>query len=520
VVFAVAAAAASAGAQEVLPREMPPPLDSLLNSDAVLARVGPAVVTVREFVMTSIFGPAFVKRQPETRQRMLGYMVNEKLLGLGMASHNNDPRVLSNLEALEGDFATEELFRDDVLSRVHVSGAEEVEGVRQQNTELSVRWLYRSTQQEAAALAKALREGASFDTLFAEELAAERLAKDDRQMTTTVLGLRQRNPAMAALAQQLAAGTPSAPVKAPDGFYIMQVDSVVKTVLLTETAEVQSRADVRKALTKMKADSLSELYVRRVMREADPVIQRPVFDLVRAYFGSRILSPERFKAFELTANLQRNDTGYANIDLHARRTLVAFRKGGVTVGDFLAWYRLREMNLTFRTSSPQAFFLSVEDVVWRMVRDRLLVKKALSRGLQRRPSVTTQMQWWCDKFLYQVAKDSIKKTIDWSDSTLQAYYNAHQRSFRDTTGAVRPFSAVRDDVLREWYDIELNARVLRKLNKLRQQFAVSVNEDLLKTIPVDAESDPRAIEVYAVKKGGTFPHPAFPTIDTFWQSWQ
>ena len=44
-------------------------------------------------------------------------------------------------------------------------------------------------------------------------------------------------------------------------------------------------------------------------------------------------------------------------------------------------------------------------------------------------------------------------------------------------------------------------------------------ERALKDLYVDTENDPRAIDVYSVKKGGIFPRPAFPTIDYEWQAW-
>ncbi len=155
-----------------------------------------------------------------------------------------------------------------------------------------------------------------------------------------------------------------------------------------------------------------------------------------------------------------------------------------------------------------------------MIRDRLLVNAALRRGLQSRPAVIHQKRWWRDKLLYQVAKDSIMRTVGWTDSTLREYYGEHSRSFRDSSGAVRPFEEVKDDVLREWYDLELKSRVLHTLNRLKSRFAVTIDDEALRGIPLDAENDPRAIEVYTVKKGGTFPHPAYPTIDYFWQTWQ
>jgi hypothetical protein len=514
------AAGAGALSQERRIGEVPLPLDTLLSSDAVIAHVGPTVVTVREFMIASLFGPAFVKRQPDTRRKTLDYMMNEKLLALGASGNADDPRVVKNLEALEGDLATEELYRDDILSRVHLTEQEIDEAVRQRRTTVTVRWLYRKGREEAAAAARDLRSGHSFDALYRQEIADNRVADGDRRMSATLFELRRRNAPMATLAAQLPAGRPSDPVQGPDGFYIMQIDSVSRDVLVTGSADARDRSDVREALTKLKADSLSDAYVRSRMLESNPVIQRPAFDILRAYLGSRILSQERFDAFNLTGHLAAHDSSYRDIDRFASQTLVKLRMGKVTTGEFLTWYRLRETAMTFRNDSPQGFFLSVEDAVWRMVRDRMLVKTALARGLQHRPSVVLQKRWWKEKLLYQVAMDSIKRTIIWGDSTLLAYYAQHPRAFRDSTGDARPFGEVRDDVLREWYDLELKARVLRALQRLKSMHSVTVDRAVLNSIPVDAENDPRAIEVYTVKKGGTFPRPAFPTIDRSWQTWQ
>jgi hypothetical protein len=499
--------------------EVPPSISKLLSSDVVIARVGALRITVREFFLTSLFGPAFVKNRPDTRRRILEYMINEKLLALGAKANANDPRVLANLAALEGDMATEELYRDDVLKYVRVTEREIDKAVDQQKTTIALRWLYRKERGEAAAVARRLRSGGSFDSLFQKELSDRSIPTDDRRMDATLFQIQRRNPPMAALAENLQVGVPSAPVEGPDGFYIVRIDSLNVQMLTTESAQAQARADARRALTKIKADSLSDAYVRRRMLDADPVIQRPTFDLLRAYLGSRILSPERFESFSITRNLERG-SDYRQIDRYGSRTLVQLRSGKITLREFLAWYRLREANMTFRNSSAQAFFLSVEDVVWRMVRDQLLVNTALRRGLERRPGVIRQKRWWSEKLLYQVAKDSIMRTIGWTDSTLYAYYAENPRSFRDSSRTLHPFDQVKNDVLREWYDLELKGRVLHTLNRLKNRFAVTIDDEVLRGIPLDAENDPRAMELYTVKKGGTFPHPAFPTIDYYWQSWQ
>jgi len=66
----------------------------------------------------------------------------------------------------------------------------------------------------------------------------------------------------------------------------------------------------------------------------------------------------------------------------------------------------------------------------------------------------------------------------------------------------------------------MQERLYRRLTALRRTYPVSVDSAALASVPVDAAQDPRAIDLYAVKKGGTFPHPAFPSIDPAWQAWE
>jgi hypothetical protein len=47
-----------------------------------------------------------------------------------------------------------------------------------------------------------------------------------------------------------------------------------------------------------------------------------------------------------------------------------------------------------------------------------------------------------------------------------------------------------------------------------------IDDDALRNLRVENENDARAIDTYFAKTGGTFPRPAFPTIDNDWQVWQ
>ena len=497
-------------------------LDTLAGS-AVVARVGPTVITAQEFLYGYLFGPSFVKKRPDSRRRYLECMMREKILALGERARGatQDPRVRANLDAVEGDLATEELYRDDVLSGVHVTEEEVAAAAQKQRVEVTVRWLYAAERKGADSLARRLQTGETFDALFQKQCAGG-VPREDRSMTVTMMDLMKRNAAMARIVEILPAGRPSDVITVPDGQYIMQVDSVRTNAIVTGSAEAEARHDAQRWLTQQRTDSLSGLYVQKMMLEADPVIERRTFDILRAYLGTVLVTDSTFNAWGLADRFrgEEDTVQYRDPNRYERHTLVQTKTGALTLGMFMAWYRLREPNLKLRLVSPQSFFVSLEEIVWRMVRDELLVRRARARGLHERPGVVAQRTWWEDKLLYQVAKDSLSRTITWTDTTLREYFDKHPRLHRDGTGTMRRFEEAKEDVLREWYAMALSERMLRRLNALKGRYPVSVDDAALRRVPVDAEADPRAIDVAVAKKGGTFPRPAYPTIDPFWQTWQ
>jgi hypothetical protein len=450
-------------------------------------------------------------------------MIYEKLLALGARERGKQREkfVKANLGALEGDVATEELYRTDILSKVRVTDEELQQALERQRTRLNLRWLFAPDRAQIDSMQSALRRGISFTTLFDGQFSDVKLTRADRMMETTKFSLERRNKPFGNAIDSLLPRTPSQPIPAPDGWYIVQIDTLRRDVAVTESERNKLRYEARRALIQAKADSMSDRYVRNIMLGADPVIQRRTFDILRASLGAVVLKRDKFEAFGLADRFRQthDSVDYTHPERYDKEVLVTLRRGKVTLGEFLNWYRLREMNITLRQNSPQAFFLSLEDLVWRMIRDNLLAERARKRGLYSGQSVKLQSKWWEEKMLYQIEKDSIMRTIGWTDSTLRKYYDEHPRSFMGADGKTQPFERVKDDVLREWYALELDTRVMRRISSLKSRYSTVVKDRVLQGLPVDTENSPRAIEVYAVKKGGTFPHPAFPTIDQFWKTW-
>jgi hypothetical protein len=496
------------------------PVTDPKNFTRVVAAVGDITITAQEFLLSYEFGPAFAKRQKDSRRHYLEFMINEKLLAFDARAHglHRSPRVSKSLEELEGDMATEELFKDDVLGRVTLSGREVAEGMREGGIHRSIRWLFSSDPGRASSLFAELNGGVPFDTLFAQQLAGG-VKKDDRSMETTLFRLRRANPVLASVADTLRAGENSRPVKGPDGWYIIRVVDGWRDVTLSVTESAKLEDEARRALTQEKSDSLSDRYVRRMMLDRNPVIIRETFDRLEGWLGRIWVKPGLFARWELAARPGADSVTASRIDGSRGDTLVSLTAGCIRLGQFLSWYRARDAYFRLNTVDEPSFFTSVEDLVWRMVRDRLLVDRATKRNLQDRDPVKKQLRWWEDKILFGEEKLMLGNQIVLNDSAFRAYYDLHARDYRTDSGGVRPFEQVRDQVRNEYYAFELRKNMLHRLVALKRQYRVVVKDDVLSDLPVDVENNPKAIDAYIAKKGGTFPHPAFPVIDFGWAAW-
>lgn len=515
-----------AGAGEVASAQRPevPSLPSAINprlDRITVAKVGPWTISATEFLLNYEFGPAFSKRARDSKKRHLNFMIYEKLLALGAKEQGLDnwPDVRRQTQEIEADLATEELYKQDVLGRVRVTDLEISRGVALERIHLKVRWLYAPTAEMIDTYRNALNAGVSFDSLFLGQFQ-NGVTLDDRTMQSTKFRMRTKNPAFAAILDTLPAGRVSLPVHGPDGWYLIQITDLWTNPICTESDEMTMRENVRRALTQHVADSLSDAYVQKLIAVRQATILREPFNAIETFVGRKFLDKGTFDDWKLAKRKGAGELQDSSaLNQIASRTLVQMDKGNITVGQFLEWYRMREPYLKVSRKSEREFFLSVEELVWRMVRDWLLTERAYERGFQKRQSVRKQSEWWNQKMLYLAIKQRIGDTVMDSLPMLQRYYEENTRDFTDDQGNPKPFEIVRQDVWRQYYAAELTRKLLHEIVRLKQKYRVEIREKVLDTLAVDAENDPRAIDVYPVKKGGIYPRQAFPSIDYEWQTW-
>ena len=315
----------------------------------VVATVGHFSITAQDLLDSYEVGPAFVKRYPDPLRKHLEYMIFERLLALEAERKGYDTSlfVRARVAALEEDLTVEELYKDDVLSRVTVSNKEIEDGIRKERLSVHIRWLYAANKGEAKVLESELKRGVSFDSVYAVNCGKD---SSDRSLETTLLRLEQNTPELARSVAQLKTGRVSAPVEGPDGYYIVKLDRVWQNPLVTETENARLKGDVVRTLTASRADQLASAYVKGRMTGANPVIKAEGFNIIRALIADRGLTHDTRVQWEIPSTFM-TEAGPRPIAYSQElmnRPLVAFDKRALTVGDYATWFDIRQFQLKTR----------------------------------------------------------------------------------------------------------------------------------------------------------------------------
>jgi hypothetical protein len=477
-----------------------------LESDKIVASVGPINITVEEFINSYEYGPAFVKRKMDSKKRHLNYMINEKLLALDGYSRgidkNND--VESILSDFENDIATEEMFVEDILNKIEIFEEEIDTLITQKQLELDIRWLYAENAGELDKINDALTSGISFDSLYNIQFK-DSIYLDDRSMKINRFQLGKKNPELAVRIDTLPVGKVSEPIKAVDGWYIFILDNVMQNVILTESELIRLQQESVNALKKKKMDQISDKYVNQLLLARDPVIKRQSFNVLRSYIGTYTLEQELYDDWELPDKLDASlNELQVTKDNVGQSVLVEMNEGNVTLEEFLKWYRNRSQYIKLDKNNLQSFSKSLENLIWRMLRDKLLSEKAYERNFHQTKSFKKQTNWWRDKIVYSAVKKDIVESI----------------ALENEENKFNSLDSLDIEHNKEKINTEITRRLFLRLNELKKKYEININEDVLEKTYVSEENNPKAIDFYTVKKGGLIPRTPYPTIDFEWINWE
>ena len=477
--------------------------DSTKKND-IVAEIGNIKITAEEFLYNYEFGPAFPKRVNNSKLVHLNYMINEKLLALAGYDENILDNETANqiFDEVKSDLATEEMFNKEIVPQVKINEAETEKVIKTKQKEYQVRWLYTKDFLEVENYVSALKEESKFDSLFSSQLN-DSVHIDDRQLKSSLFDIYKKNPQFAQIVDTLKPGTVSAPIHADDGWYIIKIDNILTDMITSETEYNKLKYESEQAITQSKLGILSDKFVDDLFTNEEPLIKRDPFNVLRSYLGKFILDSETYKDWRLDIKLDSalENVGLKKGDKFSELELVIGKSLKITISDFIIWYRNRENYIKILKNDLQTFSKSLENYVWLMIRDKLLIRDANKKEYNKSEWVSKQANWWKDKIAYSTYRNELANSITLTDEE-QKLINENKKS--------------QSEVMSD----ELSKKLLHNIIELKKKYNVKINKDVLSGIKVSDENDKRAIEMYIIKRGNLFPRPPYPSIDNDWENWE
>ncbi len=322
-------------------------------------------------------------------------------------------------------------------------------------------------------------------------------------MKISMFNLNKKNPFLANIIDTLDVGNISTPIYASEGWYIVRFDNKILSLVTTESERNKLIKEAEEALTKSKMDSLSDSYVNNILFENRPTIKRDAFNILRSYLGKYILASEKYNEWELDQKLEKSlsNLGISKNDKYPGIVLIESASQNYHLDDFLLWYKNRQLYIKFIKSDLVEFSKSLENLVWLMLRDKLLTRTAEENNYFENEWVKQQSMWWKDKISYSALRNEYSNSVTLENSEISRL-NERENSNADMINK------------------ELTKKLLHKVLELKKKYKIEINKGVLNKLIVSSEDDRKAIDFYAIKKGGLIPRPPYPSIDPDWENWQ
>jgi len=477
---------------------VPVSFSPVYQNSSVIARIGNDSITADEFYYGYEYGPAFVKRNPESKKTYLKYLIDEKILAMDGYARKLDTTSAfhSYYDEIEADLVTEELYKKEIMSQVKISQSEIDSLAKTKKITVSLRWIFTLDKNSIAVQSNQLKIYPQlFDSLFNLQLN-DKITSDLRSIETTWFQLKKKNADLASLVENMNVNSVSNPIKKEDGFYIFRLDKIETTPIISETDWYDLQSESKSFLIKQKSDQLSNSYVHEILIEEDPVIKRNVFNILKSYFGLYELDKKTYSDWELD-KLQKSSlekSGNSQKNKISDLVLVTSKSKNYTLNDFITWYKLRSQYIKISKKDKKQFSNDIESYIWQMLRDRNLTRIAYKKNYQSNEWVKKQSSWWKDKIVYSIVRDELLSSVDMK-----------------TGNDKKPESSS---------ETKANELMLRKLQQLNKTAEIKIEEKIVEHIPVSDENELHAIEIYFVHKGGLIPRTPFPSIDHQWAAWE
>ena len=484
-----------------------------ISDTSVIATVGSLNITVKEFLDSYEFGPSFVKKSANPKMTHLQYMINEKLIALDGYANGiiNDRSVLRMLKEVEDDIIVTEWYRHYIAPLAVVDSSLIKRGIQQSSVKLTFRYIFSSNEFDLQDVKTLLDNDHSFDSLYSLLKQDSKFFVDE--VTTNFFSLFEDNPKVAEKLAILKLGACPGIIKSKDGFYLIHFDNSKKDLITTPIKYQTMWTKIEKHFSKKILDSLTTFYIRGVMEDCPPTISGKALKGLFNFLSKTNIQTQFSDKSDTITDIHFNSEIISDKQF-GNQILVGSKCDNFTINDFLEWYHYRNFKIDF--ANPTASTLNyVKEVLFKMVRDKRLIKTACNAGYASDANVQFEIRQWRDKLAYWKQKSKSIESPAVTEEEIQKIYSENRIKYAKDSAITyeQKNEEVKNDLMLHKY----NAQLHYYLNTLSNRYPIKINQKLLNSIHVSDENLSKKIDLFILKKGGTLQRQAFPTIDNEWR---
>ncbi len=393
-------------------------ISSAQNENEVLAIIGSEKITVEQFQNRFDFMPHLnysSSNIDSAKKEFLYSFVAEKLWALEADEIQIDTieSVKFSLKSLEKLFVKDELYKQEVESKINISGNEISVGLSRVTRILNTLIITTPDSQKIWKLYDAFQKGASFDSVL--------VSMKMPQKPFEVKYGSFEDEAMEDLLYSLILNEISEPVKSKNNWFIFKLISDEQDLSIDPSKE-HAKNIVIKKLKDRKSQKLGRIYLDNLLSGKSINADRRLFDLMSDNL-LEILKERTEKADNdslIDIQLQEKDIKKVlsllkPVDLND--AFINLDEIPSTIKDFLFYTNYQKVY--FNSFDPIKFKQSLNRVVKKFIEDEIISREGFKLGLNNLTSVKSDLQMWKNYYLSEVLMNSYSDSIIITDKELE-----------------------------------------------------------------------------------------------------
>ncbi len=399
-------------------------LYSQIDDDIIVARVGSAEITAREFRERFELTPWPGKHKKGfldvIKEQFLYAMIAERVLAFEAENEGYaaDPGIDMAMSRLERWYAKDKLYAEEVRKTILISEEDLREEFVRDQTDVFVSFLYFESPVEASVVWQSIRDGTPFDRIVLEN--PDHMVQNHKvEWNTTV-------PQLLYAVDTLEVGEVSEPIPTQYGYYIVKVESRFTNPLLTEASfRAQEKSLEKRLRTRLEKPQARE-YVGDVIGDRRLEAHGRGIRLIGEQF-ERVLQRKRVYDVSDHHIIMFNDLDFDemiyalrdNLDVPAIQVL----EEDWSIKETLD--RLRLYGVWFEKDPGVPLLPQLRDLLEELAVDEILAQKALGRNYHRHPDVRRELETWRIHYLAELYKRDLIRGLEVDEDAMYDYYERH-----------------------------------------------------------------------------------------------